>query len=125
MHIVDASNIERNLYLYTQLAELEVPIVLAMNMSDIVKKTGNSIDYDELSRLLGKPIVKTVGNKNKGMNNLLDSILELQKGKIKIEKIRIDYGEEINRELKEILKKLLGQKMVVPPAAVADPVRRI
>ncbi len=115
VHIVDASNIERNLYLYTQLAELDVPIVLAMNMSDIVEKKGNSIDYDELSRLLGKPIVKTVGNKNKGMVELLETVLKVYEGRIKIEKIKIDYGEKIDQELKKIIellskvKKSLGE----------------
>ncbi|MCK5707490.1 MAG: ferrous iron transport protein B [Candidatus Aureabacteria bacterium] len=110
VHILDSSNLERNLYLYTQLAEFDVPIVLAMNMSDIAEKKGHSIDYNELSRLLGKPIVKTVGSKNKGTEDLLETVLKLYDGRIKIEKIKIDYGEEIEQELKNIIKLLSKSK---------------
>jgi len=108
VHVVDASNLERNLYLFTQLAELDTPVVLAMNMSDIVEKKGRSIDYGELSVLLGSPIVPTVGNKNKGMDDLLDMIVKVYEGEVPVSKVRIDYGEEINallEELKEVMAK--------------------
>ena len=103
VHIVDASNLERNLYLYTQLQELEVPIILAMNMSDVVEKRGSKIDYAAISRLLGKQVIPTIGNKNKGMNELLDAVIGLYEGKIKIEKIGVDYGEEVESELDKIM----------------------
>jgi ferrous iron transport protein B len=102
VHIVDASNLERNLYLYTQLQELEVPVILAMNMCDVVEKRGSKIDYVAISRLLGKPVIPTVGNKNKGMGELLDTVISLHEGKIKIEKINVDYGEEVKLELDKI-----------------------
>jgi len=102
VHIVDASNLERNLYLYTQLQELEVPVILAMNMCDVVEKRGSKIDYVAISRLLGKPVIPTVGNKNKGMSELLDTVISLHEGKIKIEKINVDYGEEVKLELDKI-----------------------
>jgi ferrous iron transport protein B len=108
VHVVDASNLERNLYLFTQLAELDTTVVLAMNMSDIVEKKGRSIDYGELSVLLGSPIVPTVGNKNKGMDDLLDMIVKVYEGEVPVSKVRIDYGEEINallEELKEVMAK--------------------
>lgn len=110
VHIVDASNLERNLYLFTQLAELEAPIVLAMNMSDIVAKKGHTIDYAELALLLGKPIVSTVGSKNKGTDRLLETALALYEGKAKTEKVKIDYGEEIEAELKKLSELLTGNK---------------
>ncbi|MDO9464381.1 MAG: ferrous iron transport protein B [bacterium] len=102
VHIVDASNLERNLYLYTQLQELEVPIILAMNMSDIVEKRGSKINYVEISRLLGKPVIPAVGSKNKGMNELLNAVVDLREGKSKIEKIGVDYGEEVKLELEKL-----------------------
>ncbi len=102
VHIVDASNLERNLYLYTQLQELEVPVIVAMNMSDIAEKKGRKINYSELSRLLGKPVVPMVGSKNKGTEDLLDIAIGLFEGKIKIEKIGVDYGEDIKLELEKI-----------------------
>ena len=69
--IVDASNLERNLYLATQLLELGVPLVLAFNMSDVAKAHGSLIDVEMLSDLLGVPIVETVGHKGTGVDLLL------------------------------------------------------
>ena len=109
--IVDASNLERNLYLYTQIQELDVPVILAMNMSDIVEKKGSKINYIELSRLLGKPVIPTVGNKNKGPKELLDTVINLHEKKIKTEKTRVDYGKEVKLEIEKIsnlLKKNTG-----------------
>ena len=71
--IVDASNLERNLYLATQLIELGVPLILAFNMSDLAEARGCQIDTDLLSKLLGVPIVRTVGHKGKGMEELKDA----------------------------------------------------
>ncbi len=117
VHIVDASNLERNLYLYTQLSELNVPLVLAMNMSDEVEAKGQSIDYEELSKLLGKPIVPTVGNKNKGLDELMSTIIKLYEGQLKTEVVKIDYGQEINEQiepLKEMLSKDEGLLDILP-----------
>ncbi len=117
IHIVDASNLERNLYLYTQLQELEVPVILAMNMSDIVEKRGSKINYAGISRLLGKPVIPTVGSKNKGMDELLNTLVDLYDRKINIEKIGVDYGEEIKLELENVsalLKKEPGFLVTYP-----------
>lgn len=110
IHIVDASNLERNLYLYTQLQELEVPVILAMNMNDIVDSKGTKIDYSALSRLLGKPVIPTVGNKNKGMEDLLNAVIGLHEGKVKIDDITVSYGEDIQLELDKILAHLKKEK---------------
>ncbi|RHS31890.1 hypothetical protein DWV55_12235 [Butyricicoccus sp. AF10-3] len=59
MNLVDASNIERNLYLTTQLLEMGIPVVVALNMMDIVKKRGDVIDVKKLSQELGVPVVET------------------------------------------------------------------
>lgn len=117
IHIVDASNLERNLYLYTQLQELEIPVILAMNMSDIVEKRGSKINYVGISRLLGKPVISTVGSKNKGMDELLNTLIDLYHRKINIEKIGVDYGEEIKLELEKLsafLKKEPGLLITYP-----------
>ena len=66
--IVDASNIERNLYLATQLIEMNVPLVLAFNMSDVAQQKGLVFNIDQLSTLLQAPIVPMIGNKGKGKN---------------------------------------------------------
>jgi len=72
INVVDATNLERNLYLTVQLLELDVPVVLALNMSDGLQKDGAKIDADNLSRLLGNiPIVHTSANRGKGVAELI------------------------------------------------------
>jgi len=97
--IVDASNIERNLYLATQLIEMNVPLVLAFNMSDIAKRKGLVFDIDQLSKLLETAIVPTVGNKGKGKAELLDAIVQTARLSRPERTHKISYGEEIETEL--------------------------
>jgi len=78
--VVDSSNLERNLYLAVQLMELNVPLVLAFNMSDVSEKQGVTIDKDKLSKLLGVPIVSTVATKKQGINELLDAVIKVVEG---------------------------------------------
>jgi len=100
--IIDCSNIERNLYLATQLIEMDVPLVLAFNMSDIAKQKGLVFDIEQLSGLLEANIVPTVGNKGKGKTELLNAIIETAKQE-KFERIhKVNYGEEIETELAKI-----------------------
>jgi len=97
--VVDCSNIERNLYLATQLMEMNVPMVLAFNMSDIAKRNGLQFDIPSLAELLEVEIVQTVGNKAKGKNELLDAIVKTaQKGRVTREH-RVHFGYEIETEL--------------------------
>ena len=111
--IIDASGIERNLYLATQLIELNVPLVLAFNMSDIAEQKGMVFDIEQLSRLLEAKIVKTIGNKGKGKTELLDAIIETagQTGKKRTHKI--NYGEEIEHELGQIEKVLTNKENIL------------
>lgn len=74
LNVVDASNLERNLYLTIQLCEMGVPVIVALNMHDIAVQRGFKINIDLLSNLLGVPIVTTVGRKNKGSQALLKAI---------------------------------------------------
>lgn len=72
INVVDATNLERNLYLTVQLLELDVPIVVALNMSDALHKDGAKINIDELSQLLGNiPVVHTSANHGKGVADLI------------------------------------------------------
>lgn len=74
INIVDATNIERNLYLTLQLMELSIPMVIALNMMDEVRASGNSIDVGELSRQLGLPVIPISAGKNEGIADLLDAV---------------------------------------------------
>ncbi len=75
--IIDASNLERSLYLATQLREIDCKVIFALNMADMAQARGIKINAEKLSELLDVPIVFTVGNKNEGMDNLLKNAVEL------------------------------------------------
>ncbi len=75
IHVVDASNMERNLYLAVQIMELGVPLVVALNMSDVARARGIEFNLEKLSRLLGAPVVPTVGHKGPGIAELLDVVV--------------------------------------------------
>ena len=108
LDVVDASNLERNLYLATQFMELGVPLVLAFNMSDVAEARGYRIDTDLLSRLLGVAIVRTVGHKGTGMDALKDAIVAVGSAPSPPTPTRVTYGEEIERELAPIVESLAG-----------------
>jgi ferrous iron transport protein B len=72
INVVDATNLERNLYLTVQILELDVPVVLALNMTDDLHKDGAKIDVSSLSQLLGNiPVVQTTANQGKGIPDLI------------------------------------------------------
>ncbi len=76
--VVDAANLERNLYLAVQILELGAPLVIALNMSDIADSRGLRIDKEMLSQgLNGTPVVPTVANKGKGINELLQAVIRV------------------------------------------------
>ena len=77
INIVDANNIERNLYLTMQLMELGVPMVLALNMMDEVRNNGGSILLNEMERILGLPVVAISASKNEGVSELVDHALHI------------------------------------------------
>ncbi len=79
LNIVDATNLERNLYLTTQLTELGIPVVIALNMMDLVKKAGDSINVKELSRQLGCPIVEISALKGDGVADAARAAIEAAK----------------------------------------------
>ncbi len=72
INIVDATNLERNLYLTTQILEIDVPMVIALNMMDAVKKNGDKIDAKELEKRLGVPVVSISALKEQGLTELMD-----------------------------------------------------
>ncbi len=100
--IVDASNIERNLYLATQLIEMDVPLVLAFNMSDIAEQRGLSFDIEQLCDLLQAKIVPTVGNKGKGRTELLNAVIQIAQMRKTERTHHVHYGDEVETELEKI-----------------------
>ena len=81
INIVDATNIERNLYLTLQLIEMRIPMVLALNMMDEVRNNGGSINVKEMSRLLGIPIIPISAIRNEGVEDLIHTACEVAENK--------------------------------------------
>lgn len=111
--VIDASNIERNLYLAVQLMEMNVPLVLVFNMTDVAQQKGLRFDIEKLSKLLNSPIVQTVGNKSQGITRLLDTVSEMaEQGKV-AKFYTLHYGKEIEDELAKIEKVLNSEHKLV------------
>ena len=105
--VVDASNLERNLYLATQLTEMGVKVVMALNMIDVAQGRKISIDRKKLSQLLGIPIVATNGKKEMGMKELLDAaVAQVEHPEEGPATRTIGYGTEIEEEIAKIEQKL-------------------
>jgi ferrous iron transport protein B len=82
INVVDASNLERNLYLTTELLEIGRPLVVVLNMSDAARDRGYIIDHHRLSQLLGVPVVPAVGNRNQGMEAVIGAVLEVVNSRV-------------------------------------------
>ncbi len=95
VNVVDATNIERNLYLTVQLLEMGANVVIALNMMDEAEKRGIKIDVDSLQRQLGVPIVPMIASRQKGIDDLKSKISEAIK-KNAAEPVKITYGREID-----------------------------
>ncbi|MBQ2184670.1 MAG: 50S ribosome-binding GTPase, partial [Lachnospiraceae bacterium] len=80
LNIVDGTNLERNLYLTTQLTELGIPVVIAINMMDVVRKNGDKINIEELSRQLGCKVMEISALKNEGVMEAAEAAIEASKG---------------------------------------------
>ena len=110
--VIDASNIERNLYLAIQLMELDVPLILVFNMMDEAKKKGMEINTDYLSKLLGVPIVETIANKEKGIDHLKKTIYNFCINKKRDKKVNFHYGEELEDSIEKIAEILVENEEV-------------
>lgn len=100
--IVDASNLERNLYLTLQLLELEANVVIALNKFDVAEDLGYEINVSELSKLLGVPVVPTVATTQGGMEKLKERVVRAAKEKSRRRIIEISYGKKIDELIAKI-----------------------
>jgi len=100
VNIVDASNLERNLYLTSQLIDMGVQIVIALNMYDELQKKGDILDFVSLGNLLGVPIIPTISSRGKGIKELFDKIIEVYEVREPVVRhIHINYGIEIENSI--------------------------
>ena len=98
LNILDAGNLERNLYLSVQLLEMERPLILGLNMMDVANQIEEKFNTVLLGQKLGVPIVETIGNRNKGTDQLLAAIAEKKASPLN-QSFKIDYGPEIEEEI--------------------------
>ena len=102
VNIVDATNIERNLYLTTQVMELGIPVVVALNMMDAIEARGDVIDIDRLQKALGIPVIATSANKGRGIRELMQKALEIAQIAKKSETAIFTYDEAIEKALDQV-----------------------
>jgi Fe2+ transport system protein B len=108
--VVDASNLERNLYLAVQLLEMQANLVIALNMMDVAESRGIQIDIGRLSELLGAPVVPLVAARNQGTQELLAGIIDVIEGSNKADGMRIQYGHDIESEITK-LEKIIAERL--------------
>lgn len=118
LDIIDASNLERNLYLTFQLQEMGMPLIIALNMMDVAEARGLRIDTQKLSELLKVPVIATVGNKGKGKEELKTAIINTRRN-TENNNFRIDYGEKLEPVL-SLLEKRLSEDLKI---SLSYPVR--
>ncbi|HNW73996.1 MAG TPA: FeoB small GTPase domain-containing protein, partial [Bacteroidales bacterium] len=103
VNVVDASNLERNLFLTTQLIDMDLRVVIALNMFDEFEQKGHRIDYRELSKLLGIPVVPTVSSKGTGIEALFDRLIEVFEDRDPVVRhVHINYGADLERSIQKI-----------------------
>lgn len=114
INIVDGSNIERNLYLTTQLVELGIPVVIALNMMDVVNKNGDIINTSKLSKSLGCEVLETSALKGKGLKELSDKAVEIGKSTPKVTLLNT-FSKDTEEVISNIEKLLKGNSLIKNP----------
>ncbi|MBT8358808.1 MAG: ferrous iron transport protein B [Deltaproteobacteria bacterium] len=113
--IIDASNLERSLYLATQLRETDCKVLFALNMADLAKTRGIKINAKKLSELLDVPVVFTISNKNEGINNLLKEAIKLATSNSKTsQKRKVRYNRDIENsilQLQTLIQQNISEKL--------------
>jgi ferrous iron transport protein B len=103
VNVIDASNLERNFYLTTQLIDMNIKVVIALNMYDELEKKGDTFNYSELGKMIGVPIIPTVAKKGKGIDELVSKIIEVYEDRLpEARHIHINYGHFINASLDKL-----------------------
>ncbi len=103
INVVDASNLERNLFLTTQLIDMDIKVVIALNMFDDLRASGSKLKIKKLSKLTGIPIVPTTASKGEGLEALLEKLIEVYEDRDPIVRhIHIHYGEEMEKSIDRI-----------------------
>ncbi len=118
INVVDASNLERNLYLTTQLIDMDMKVVIALNMYDELKSKGDEFDYHLFAGLIGIPIIPTIANKGVGIKNLFNKIIDVYEEKDPIVRhVHVNYGEHIEPSISILQKCIRESKSFIDKVA--------
>lgn len=113
VNVVDASNLERNLYLTTELIDMDHSMVIALNMFDELRNSGAVFDYEALGNMIGVPVVPTVSRTGEGIRRLFDTIIEVYEGKNPVVRhVHVRLSQDLERALAEIKDALKCDKSV-------------
>ncbi|MDO5036293.1 MAG: ferrous iron transport protein B [Porphyromonas sp.] len=119
LNVVDSSNLERNLYLTTQIMEMSVPMVVALNMYDELERSGSSLDIDRLSELMGIPMTPTNGRKGEGITELFSQIIKLHDHASEARRVMdVRYDEGVERVISR-----LQREIESTPHAISNEIR--
>lgn len=103
LNIIDASSLERNLFLTTQIIDLEIETVIGLNMYDEFEHSGSKLDYHELGKMMGIPFVPTVASRGIGLNELLEKIIEVYEGKCQTSRrVHINYNLDLELKIRDL-----------------------
>jgi len=120
LNVIDASNLERNLYLTTRLIDMDIKLVIALNMFDELEKRGDNFDYQMLAKMIGVPIVPTVASAGKGVTDIFDTLIDVYEDKNPIVRhIHINYGKSIEKSIQAIQEKIYISENVELTSKVA------
>ena len=130
INIIDASSLERSLFFTTQLLELGIPMVIALNKQDIVKRRGNTIDVESLKSVLNCQIVETVASESEGLKDLMEAVIVANQKKTQIApsfdgKESEDENKARQKYIKTIIDKVLVKKRASNEVTLSDKIDRV
>ena len=107
VNVVDASNLERNLYLTTQLIDMDIRVIVALNMFDELVQKGDILNHEYLGQMLGVPFIPTIASRGKGIHELFSKIIEVCEGSDQVSRhIHINYGRSLEEGIKAVQRKI-------------------
>ncbi len=113
INVLDTTNLERNMFLTTQLIDMDLRVVVALNMYDELRKNNQQLNYENLGKLLGIPFVPTVSTKGEGLDDLIRRVIQVYEGTDNITRhIHINYGAEIESSIRVIRSKIKENKPI-------------
>lgn len=113
INVIDATNLERNLFLTTQLIDMDIIVICALNMYDELLRNGNRFNYKKLGALIGIPIIPTISSKGRGIDELLKKAIDVYEGRDPVVRhIHINYGTELEKSISRIRKEIKKNKPV-------------